>query len=557
MATPLDLVVVLPRFGPQITGGAEGYVHRLLREWVARGHAATVLTTFSDRIEVRAGHRVDWRSRPDLLAQEVWDGIRIERFPVRPRPAWDAGLSDAVAILERRRRFAFEARLRGSRTFAVGWSGPARAAGFPALWAVAPEAEVRVPSGVEAVHLDVLAPSPGRITWRSDVGRGGTSLVAGVWQTLRVAPASSPLRFGFEADAADDGARFAVRRLRAWREGRPLELWDGGDADVDPRAAAAATLAWGARRPLWDDLASRRYRGPDAPRLLARLEEALPKADAVLAGYLPFTLPLATQRRARAARRPFLLLPFVHANDPSHHGPWQHRLIREADRVLALTPFNEAAVFAPIGARTALIGGGPSHVCPGGGPEDAAAFRSSLNIGPRTVVVLCVARKAAYKGYRRVVAAVEEVARSGTDIVALWVGPDEDRRPVESACWRYAGRLDEASLCAAYGASDVFCLFSEFESFGMVVLDAWLHGLPVVVHRRCGPAASVVEDGVSGRHAGDDDLAGVLGTLAGDMEERRRLGARGRDVVAARFGWPAAGERLEAVVTDVQAARRR
>jgi UDP-glucose:(heptosyl)LPS alpha-1,3-glucosyltransferase len=48
-----------------------------------------------------------------------------------------------------------------------------------------------------------------------------------------------------------------------------------------------------------------------------------------------------------------------------------------------------------------------------------------------------------------------------------------------------------------YSAADAFALLSEFDTFGMVVLEAMAAGLPVIVSDRMG-ARDIVTDGVNG-----------------------------------------------------------
>src|SRR5262249_30541396 len=105
------------------------------------------------------------------------------------------------------------------------------------------------------------------------------------------------------------------------------------------------------------------------------------------------------------------------------------------------------------------------------------------------------------------------------------------------------------TLAEEYRSADIFCLPSVQEGFGIVFLEAMAAGLPIVA---CEAAAmpEVVVDGECGVLVPPLDvpvLAFALDRLAGSPEERRRLGAGGRDRVE-QFDAPVVAEKfLEAI----------
>ena len=86
---------------------------------------------------------------------------------------------------------------------------------------------------------------------------------------------------------------------------------------------------------------------------------------------------------------------------------------------------------------------------------------------------------------------------------------------------------------------------SRAESFGLVFLEAWAFGLPVI-GCRVGAIPDVVEHGVSGLLISPDDsegLAACVSRLIDDPAEAKRLGAEGRRRVLAQHTWSAVEQR--------------
>jgi glycosyltransferase involved in cell wall biosynthesis len=80
---------------------------------------------------------------------------------------------------------------------------------------------------------------------------------------------------------------------------------------------------------------------------------------------------------------------------------------------------------------------------------------------------------------------------------------------------------------------------SRMDSFGMVLLEAWAHGKPVIA-ADAGGIPGVVEDGEDGILVpfGDvNGLAKAVRMLLEDEALNRRLGESGREKVATRYNW--------------------
>lgn len=91
------------------------------------------------------------------------------------------------------------------------------------------------------------------------------------------------------------------------------------------------------------------------------------------------------------------------------------------------------------------------------------------------------------------------------------------------------GRLAPAGVAAAMHGAAAVVVPSRFESFGIVVLEAWRAGVPVVATTRGGPP-EFVTDGVDGVLVDPEDVPALTRALArvlGDQDAAFRLGGAG------------------------------
>jgi glycosyltransferase involved in cell wall biosynthesis len=115
------------------------------------------------------------------------------------------------------------------------------------------------------------------------------------------------------------------------------------------------------------------------------------------------------------------------------------------------------------------------------------------------------------------------------------------------------GIVPPVEIDAYYAASDIFVLPSMFqETFGLVLLEAFSAGLPVIAFKS-GGIPELVEDRKNGIIVAQGDgeaLYQSMRELMLDRELRERLGSAGESVPA-RFPWENTVDRLEAVYRDV------
>jgi glycosyltransferase involved in cell wall biosynthesis len=125
--------------------------------------------------------------------------------------------------------------------------------------------------------------------------------------------------------------------------------------------------------------------------------------------------------------------------------------------------------------------------------------------------------------------------------------------PAEQRAWvTKVERFTQEEKAAMLAASDVLALASRNESFGIVFVEAWACGKPVV-GIRTGAISSVVADGVDGLLVPYDDpasMAQALGALLSNPARRAEMGEAGRRKVLANYTWEIVTRRFREVYQE-------
>jgi glycosyltransferase involved in cell wall biosynthesis/GT2 family glycosyltransferase len=229
---------------------------------------------------------------------------------------------------------------------------------------------------------------------------------------------------------------------------------------------------------------------------------------------------------------------------------------------------NSEAILSDIeGAYGLRLNRARVQLVPHGLAPEAPAALPSREPGCR---ILYVGRFETRKGIDVLAEAIPVVLAAQPEARFVLVGdPDVDedgrgpthRAQIEELLARHPGRvemtgvLSREELIAEYARADVFVAPSRYESFGLIFLEAMMHGA-ACVGTRAGGIPEVVEDGVTGLLVPPADpcaLADALTRLVGDPALRARLGQAGLAAYRGRF---TAGHMAELVEAEYAAMLR-
>ena len=172
------------------------------------------------------------------------------------------------------------------------------------------------------------------------------------------------------------------------------------------------------------------------------------------------------------------------------------------------------------------------------GADDVAAFRKLYPSEKPFVLVL--GRKAGAKGYQQIIDTVAGLqVEYGMQVVLI--GPDDDGVAVTAPCAIYLGRQPRDVVRGALMSCLALVNMSASESFGIVLLEAWMAGRPVVVNNGCAAFHDMAVDGQNALLVDSRTLRTALLRLAADESLCQRLALNGRATMA-RYDWKQVGD---------------
>ena len=290
------------------------------------------------------------------------------------------------------------------------------------------------------------------------------------------------------------------------------------------------------------------FYGPHSVEMYGRLLAEVRTADVVHLHTVPYPHNLVGYLAARLRGKRVVITPHFHPGHP-HYERWSNYwLLKHCDAVITVSEYE----------RDYLAGKGvgvESIVTSGNGVDveayhatGLARFRADLlrahGLAANVRAIVFVGRKVEYKGIATLVEAWKRLPLH-QDVALFLVGPSSpwfedfyaslpvgDRTRIIDL-----GVVSHADKVHLLHLADLLVLPSRFEAFGIVLLEAWACGTPVIA-AATGAMPGIVGDGGLVFEFGDPvDLAGKMQRLLGDPDLASGMAQKGRARLLERYTW--------------------
>lgn len=192
---------------------------------------------------------------------------------------------------------------------------------------------------------------------------------------------------------------------------------------------------------------------------------------------------------------------------------------------------------------------------------DPSVCRRTYGIGPMDPMILFVGRLSVQKGPDLLLEAFPGILSNRGDAKLVFVGDghmrgDLERRANELCvghATRFLGNMDpNGDLINLFKSADAVCVPSRNEPFGIVILEAWAAGKPVVATRNGGPAEFVSHNETGYLvydHPGS--IAWGVNEIFNNFSHAQWMGERGRVTAAFEFSWDRIAGQTEGVYNEL------
>ncbi len=277
------------------------------------------------------------------------------------------------------------------------------------------------------------------------------------------------------------------------------------------------------------------------PYIFRRMKELA--SEILLQGGYQFSIQMQSLFDASAPGLPhFVYTDHTHLENLRYPEADGHNLYSQAWIALERTIYQNAAInfVRSMNIVHSLV---EQYECP---PEKAICVYAGSNIDASRIIK----DPGTYSARHVVFVGIDWERKGGPDLVMAFKGvlqifPDAQLTivgctpEVDIPNCNVVGRVPLGQVKKYYETASVFCLPTRLEPFGIVLIEALAHKLPVVA-TRIGAIPDFVTDGENGYLVEPRDskqLAEKLISLLGDPEKCRRFGERGHALATEKYTW--------------------
>ncbi|MCL4479028.1 MAG: glycosyltransferase [Deltaproteobacteria bacterium] len=293
-------------------------------------------------------------------------------------------------------------------------------------------------------------------------------------------------------------------------------------------------------------------RGPNSQDLEMFLNKAIKNYDIVLGHSIPFKTSLIAAKYAKKYNMPLVLLPHFHFDDEFYHWKEYYNAMICADAVIGFPEIAQKLFYNKIGVQSNLLPGGAVYENEND-KIDSSEFLKSYK--SRLPFFLILGRKSGSKKYQSIIEASRKSIKKDNKFNLVMIGRDEDKIHVSTSDVIYLGEQPREVVLGALKECIGLINMSESESFGMVILEAWMQKKPVIINKRCHAFAELVQDNVNGLLATEQNLHEKIEYILENEVHAEQMGLNGYNKVTVDYTWKSVASKFQDIFENLIKSR--
>ncbi len=307
--------------------------------------------------------------------------------------------------------------------------------------------------------------------------------------------------------------------------------------------------------------------GPHSSEMYGKMWREIKDADVVFLNTVPYPHNLLVFIVAKLFGKKTVFAPHFHPSHPHYERKSNYWLLKKCDAVVTVSEYERKYLEAKgVRPERLFVAGNAVHpeeyV-----PEGLEAFKKKLQIDyglcKEDRVVLFLGRKTPEKGVGHLIEAVRGLLAE-MEVKLFLVGPSFDwylelyrgLSSEEKKSIIEMGVLSHQDKVRMLHCADLLVLPSRYEAFGIVFLEAWICGVPVIGTSEGAMPGIIETEGLLSRFGDSEDLKSKIREALVDKNKLERMGQAGKAKVLARYTWEVIGEKVALAMRAVHQRER-
>jgi len=300
------------------------------------------------------------------------------------------------------------------------------------------------------------------------------------------------------------------------------------------------------------------FYGPHSIEMYITMFRQMSNFDIIHLYALPYPHNLVALFIAKLFRKKVIITPLFHIGHPYYELHGNYLILKKADAITALSCI-EKNHYINKGLnkdRVSIVYNGiePSDYI----PRDLDRFKNDIfckyNIKKDTKIIIFIGRKIEYKGIDTLIEATRLLKRD-IPLKLFLIGPnfdwfnkyyanlsDEEKNDIIDF-----GVVDHQTKVNLLHLSNILVLPSKFESFGTVILEAWICGV-VALTTKDNPSAEIIDNEMATFAYGDiPSLQNKIYNILQNQDLYNTLLSEAKDKIYKYFTWDIVGNKIEEI----------